>query len=125
MSRDGNSHNGVNKEIRLYPTHFLLDVYINYEIDELTKQIKSKYKIGYDFDVVNDGVFTAITNEDKTRIVLCLETFDLAIIVHELVHVFYHLDDICDLGHSTENQEWIAYFTDYLFTEILKLKDNG
>ena len=53
---------------------------------------------------------------DKT-IVMCIEGWDMAIIVHELNHVIYHLAKYCHLETNYDSQEWISYMLEHLFEQ--------
>jgi hypothetical protein len=121
-------------EVRLIPTLFYLDVWINWTD---RKELASKYaeRYGLDYDEIYRDITESecsfiesskdcILNGEK-RIVLNISEFSYSILVHELVHVFYHLDEHCNLGSDQSNQEWIAYFTGYVFDEIMKLFDNN
>jgi len=120
------------ESLRLIPTQFKLDVWINWNKKEsLCKKMSSRYGIGYDFlmgDISQNEVSTVTTSDDcelpnKQLILLILHDDNDAVLVHEIEHIFQHIAKICGLGIDYDSQEWIAYFKEYLFEEIKKIRD--
>lgn len=129
------------KELKLTPTLFDLDVFIvgdRYNYNAITKSdrktlatiLQQKYGGGYEYwfensETVNE-VFTTISNKSsefkgERRIVLIMNP-SIKVLVHELVHVLWHLAKATSLDMSYDSQEWQAIMFEYIFTEIRDFK---
>lgn len=116
------------KTIPLLPTHFSLDVLItNKEKTAIKFQHKeyglSKESLKKEGQQVN--TVATIDSQKKSkykgerRICLILEGFKPAIVVHELIHVLWHLSKYSGLDINYNSQEWQALFMEQLYVQIM------
>lgn len=118
------------KEIPLYPTNYTLDVIVTQNKAKAIKFMKHRYHVKKHklkrYQVL-DTVRTIASGHEsilkgEIRIVLILETFDPAILVHELVHVLYRLSDRTGIELNQDSQEWQAIAMERLYNEALERK---
>jgi len=57
----------------------------------------------------------------ETKIVIVINPC-IKILVHELIHVLWHVAKKSELDMNFDSQEWQAYFVEYLFTELKDFK---
>lgn len=116
------------EEIRLIPTLFYLDIWINWKNrKELSNAYSIRYGLDYEttYNDITESECSTIESGTKSplkgekRIVLVISDFNVSTLVHEIVHIFYHLNKYCKLGNDNSNQEWIAYFQEYVYDEIM------
>jgi len=114
---------GFFKEIPLYPTRFSVDIWVCNNQDNLAKYFKKRYGASVEYykeEVAPNQVanlHSTIESElnGEVRIVMNVIDWDLNVIGHELIHIIYHLDKICNLGIDFHCQEWVSYLFEYLF----------
>lgn len=116
------------KEIRLYPSDFSLDVIeASMENHDLAVEFM-QYRYGMTEETLGDtrlyDMCTAIEPGKKNkvkneiRIVVMLNNLNRAdILVHELIHALYRLEDIMGLEIHVDSQEWQALMMEYMFKE--------
>jgi hypothetical protein len=115
-------------KIDLIPTLFELDVWICNDKETLVKLFKEHYGASEEYysDFISENqVATIYSKSDslfkgETRIVMNLTGKSINIIVHEVVHVVYHLSKLTGLSVNYKSQEWVAYMTEYIFNQITK-----
>jgi len=110
------------KEVNLYPTPLLVDIWVGGYKDTISELFHKRY--GADASYYRDTltpnqVGWIVSTKDShlkgaRRLVLNVETFDTAILIHELNHVVYYLIEYCGLEFS---QEWISYTLEYLYNQ--------
>lgn len=109
------------KRIRLYPTLFNLEVWVG---KNDTAALFSKYygaSVEYYEREMTSSNYVVVINSKRTKyktIVMQLSSLNKSIIVHESYHVLKEVSNIT--GLEMDNQEWCAYFLEYLFDEIIK-----
>ena len=111
------------KEIPLYPTNYTLDVIVTQNKAKAIKFMKPelcRYQVLDTVRTIASGNGSVLKGE--IRIVLILETFDPAILVHELVHVLYRLSDRTGIELNQDSQEWQAIAMERLYNEALERK---
>jgi len=113
------------KEFRLFPTKFWVDVWVTTNQDKVCQLFSDRYGESKEYylkelrpEMVSE--INVATLDSETRIVVNLVSFDPGVVVHEAVHVFYHLQAITHL--EIMSQEWIAYFIQYVVDNILDEK---
>jgi len=113
------------KRIELPPTLFSLDIFVSDDIEFITtkcSELYGKSKEFYKEELSFDIVWEQKDIEDKTRILLILQNYDIDIIVHEIVHVIFRLSDLTHIEVNTDSQEWVALMSEYIYKEIIKTK---
>lgn len=129
------------KELKLTPTLFDLDVYIvgdrynhnsitKSDRKELSKILHYNYGGNYEYwfensEIVNE-VFTTKSEKKsyfkgERRIVLIINP-SIKVLVHEIMHVLWHLAKATSLDMNYDSQEWQAVMYEYIFTEIKDFK---
>lgn len=110
------------KEFRLFPTEFWVDVWVTTNKDKVCQLFSDRYGESKEYylkelrpEMVSD--IDAASLNSETRIVVNLVSFDPGVVVHEAIHVFYHLQELVKL--EVMAQEWIAYFVQYVVDNIL------
>jgi len=118
------------KEIRLCPTHHILDVWITDTPDSLNNIFMKRYGMT-DKELENEPINSnecMLLYSDKEsdlqsekRFVMILENNkDVQIIIHEITHLKYQLSGETGIEITKDSQEWQAYFMDYIAEQILK-----
>lgn len=123
------------KTFNLEPTIFKLDL-IYYDNDRnsmsnLLKLYKSRYGIvdkEEDFWYKNH-VSTIKSGEDsklegETVISMFITNSDLGVLVHECMHVLFHLYKCAGIEIDYEAQEWCAIFIEKVFNDVSKFLIN-
>lgn len=122
------------KEIRVYPSDFIMDVVEAPKEDskEMIEFLKERYSINTDefFDSHQTWDFCATIEpgtknkvKNQIRVLLCVDNLDRAdIVVHELVHALYRISDFLQLEVHYDSQEWQAVLMEFLFKEIYTVK---
>ena len=113
------------KEIKLLPTKFSVDVWICDNLELIAKCYNKRYGASQEYykEETKPNCVWSITSTDESElkgdktIVMCVESWDMPIIVHELNHVIYHLAKYCHLETNYDSQEWISYMLEYLFEQ--------
>ena len=125
------------KEIKLLPTEFNLHAYVvgdrySHSIisnkdrrllaDVFHKRYGAESEYYYsDLDRVDSvqTLNTTVKSESKgsTTIVMVISPY-LKSLVHELIHVLWHLSHTSGLDMDYNSQEWQACMYEYLFTEL-------
>ena len=115
------------KEIRLYPTEFTLDIYITEDASLLTEIFENRYGADEDFILTLDtdiclSFETDIGSELRGHkaFVIILKKLEPYIVVHELIHLMWQLNETINIEMNKDSQEWQALFMEYLTNEILK-----
>jgi hypothetical protein len=119
------------KTIRLYPTLFSVDVWICTDLEELSKCFNIRYGATSDYYLgqLSPNQTMRIDSTDNSElnglrtIVVNLQNYDNAVIIHEIIHVIWYLSKLTGIEINRKSQEWQAYFVEYLFTEITKSED--
>lgn len=111
---------GVVKEVEvpLYDQTLI----ITNDFEKLLKHLARKYKIIWDYDPVGQaGFVTKFENPDTgaSLIILC-SINDLQTITHECVHAAWGVLETVGIEVSFENQEPLAYLTDWIFQATIK-----
>lgn len=110
----------------MIPTKWFVDVWITDNYEELCNKLSKKYGSSTDFWQKELSLRpSVITYEDieKTNYIICLlEDFDLNVIVHETVHISWHLQDKVNFDYVNDT-ELQAYYIEYIVEEILKMKN--
>lgn len=106
--------------IKLIPTDISLYVLVG-DRKKFPKKLKTIFgdKKSYWKSIIGDSNEALILDND---IFIFLEELDPQVVVHETVHATWFLDELVDLGFSSESQEVQAYYVDYIFSEIMKMK---
>jgi hypothetical protein len=113
---------GVFKEVRLFPMHTMLDIWICNNQNNLCKQFSQRYGNSIEFwkeELGSNQVMTFKSTKDsdlkgETRIVMNITSIDLNVMVHEYNHVVYHLAAVCNFSLTDDSQEWHSYMLEYL-----------
>jgi hypothetical protein len=118
------------KSIPLLPTKFSLDVWICDDLDELSAAFSVRYGASVEYykgDLRPDAVEVISSTEasesrgDKV-IVMNMQKLDAVIVLHEVIHVVFKLSKITGIEICQKSQEWVAYFVEYIYEEILKMR---
>lgn len=120
----------IHKEILLLPTQFVLDFWCFSNKAEAvdnfsTKYGLSEYKIGKWITSDQVSIIESTTDsllKGEKRIVMNVSTMNELVIVHEIVHVIFKLHRLCNIEIGNKSQEWVAYMSEYIYDEILKMK---
>jgi hypothetical protein len=118
------------KEIPLLPTKFLLDVWICDNLNELSEAFHVRYGASVEYykgDLHPDAVQVIQSTVDSEckgskMIVMNMQELQDTVVLHEVVHVVFKLSKITGIEISYKSQEWVAYFVEYIYEEILKMK---
>lgn len=111
------------KTIPLHPTLFSLDVWVSRDKETLAKCFHERYGASVDYYIDEykpNSVYRLTATKDSDWngfkvIVMNVETFDLATIVHEINHVIFHLSAYTKIEICYESQEWVSCMMEYLF----------
>ncbi len=109
------------KEIRLYPTQWMLDVWVCDDLDELAKSFAKVYGASVEHyqDMLSPNQVCWIGKPTgERRIVMNIEEANHAIIAHELIHVIFKLSDLSGIEVNQDSQEWVANLMHYLWEEM-------
>lgn len=116
------------KEVRLYPTEFILDVWLCSNLSKLVGVFIERYggtKEHYEEKLLEHEDFLthiSTTKESElkgtTRLVMVLSRKQPHILVHEIHHVLYRLSYLSGVELNEEAQEWGACLADYIFNEL-------
>lgn len=115
------------KQINLLPTEFVLDVWIEKDLDKLAKQFHKYYGASEEYysnnlspyQVSTANTTTKSLSKGHTKIIMNLKQIDGRIVTHECMHVLWHLHNITGLEMNYDSQEWQAYMIDYLYHNIM------
>lgn len=123
------------KSIRLFPTLFYLDVILVEELIEenkllLVDYLHKRYGASKEYYLEDEesgkslNYVCMITSTDKaevegTKVLLRLTELNPDIVVHEVIHILWKMNQLCDLEINESSEEWQAYTAEYLFSEIL------
>ena len=118
------------KKIPLFPTKFDLDVWVCDDLEELSKSFQIKYGASSEYykdELKPDAVqFLDSTVESESGgdrvIVMNMQKIEDSVVVHEIAHVLFKLSDVVGIEVSSKSQEWCAYFMEYVYEEIMKMK---
>ena len=113
------------KEIQLCPVDHKMDIIVSEDKNDIIKFTKKRY--GWKpskREQVNDLVYYIRTGKkcglkQQTRIVLVLRKLDIGVIVHELIHVLWLLDEHFNIEMTTNSQEWQACMMEYLYKQVI------
>jgi hypothetical protein len=97
-----------------------LDVFVGGTYDQLNEVFKARYGVEYDdTDNCVYSIESSMESELKgyKRIVMRLQSFDISVMVHELLHVLWHGSKWIGYEMKFESQEWQACMIEYLYTE--------
>ena len=118
------------KEIRLYPTHFWLDIWITKNSDSLKQIFIDRYGITkqelYNEPIGSDECMILYTEKDselageKRFVIVLKNNKDVSVVIHEITHLKYQLSGETAIEITKDSQEWQAYFMEYITDEILK-----
>lgn len=120
------------KIIELLPSRWTLDVIVSRSEEDVRNHLLGNYGIHEEY--VYDGgkhvnsVVTISTGLDtkykgESRVLLILESNNKPhIVVHEIIHVLWHLSKHSGIDMHYHSQEWQAMMAEYLFTEITNSK---
>lgn len=125
------NNTGYFQEIKLIPTKFCVDVWVCNDMKQLSLQFNKRYGASaeYYYDETTRNQVCTLTATDKselkgiTRIVMNINSWNVAVIVHEIIHVVYHLSKQCQLDMGYDSQEWVAYYAEYLFEQMTDKKN--
>ena len=118
------------KTIPLIPTEFDLDVWVCNDESKLIKRFKKRYggtKSEY-YDIVTANCMLRFdSSEDsemkgKTVFVMILQELKDHVIVHEIVHLLWQMNERIGIEMNANSQEWQAYMSDYVFSSIMAIK---
>ena len=108
------------KTFRLYPTLFYIDVFVCSKIKR--KYLKKRYGLKESIKPNECGtIYSSKKSELKgiKRFYICLESTEYDnIIIHEIVHLLWHLSKEMNIELKYESQEWQANFFEMVFNEI-------
>jgi hypothetical protein len=115
------------KQIKLLPSEFTLDVWIG-TYKEIWPIYKSYYEITDEDELglkPNEvGTITPCLGNKKLkeiRIAIKLVSLDNKnILVHEIIHILWHLANKVGYKMVYDSQEWQAVLAEWLYKEILK-----
>ena len=116
---------GYLKTIRLIPTLFIVDIWVCDDQDNLARYYSKRYGASpqYHIEQVSNNQVATIKSyreselKGERRIVMNVDSWNMAYIVHEINHVVYHLAKECGIETNYESQEWISYMLEYLFEQ--------
>lgn len=114
---------GLFKAIQLAPTHIYVDIWICNDQDNIAKYFNKRYGASVEYykeEISPNQVCDLYSTKEselkgERRIVMNVTSFDMAVIIHELIHVVYRLAKICGMETNYDSQEWISYMVEYLF----------
>jgi len=120
------------REIDIQPTMWKLDVIVTKNMDRkacdfMSKRYGANWESYYN-DASTDSVCTIHGTESselgsRTRFVMILRGLsEKKIIVHELIHVLYRLEEHIGMEINANSQEWQALMMEYLFDETCKVE---
>jgi hypothetical protein len=100
-----NISKGYFKSIPLYPTAFFVDVWVCNNQDNIGKYFNKRYGASAEYykeDISNNQVCTLVSTDNSElkgykAIVMRVNSWDNAIIVHELMHVIFYLAKETDI----------------------------
>jgi hypothetical protein len=115
------------KTIKLLPTDFCVDVWIGGSISTLAEAFSKRYGASIEYykeDMHINSLSTINSSDDSelkghTRFVMILQKKNNQVIVHEVLHLLWHMNKRIGLEMSFESQEWQACMFDYVFSEII------
>lgn len=115
------------KTIKLLPTDFYLDVWVGGSVATLAKAFAKRYGASVEYYKEDMGINSLstinTTNESElkghTRFVMILQRKNNKVIVHEILHLLWHMNKRIGLEMSFESQEWQACMFDYVYAEII------
>jgi len=109
------------KIVDLHPfNEWKLDVFIGGNYKQLNEIFKARYGVEYDdTDNCVYSIESAMESELKghKRIVMRLQSFDTAIMVHELLHVLWHGSKWIGYEMNFNSQEWQACMIEDLYNQ--------
>lgn len=109
------------KVVDLHPfNEWKLDVFVGGGYKQLNEIFKTRYGLEYDGnDNCVCSIESGIDSELKghKRIVMRLQSFDTAIMVHELLHVLWHGSRWIGYEMKYDSQEWQACMIEYLYVQ--------
>jgi hypothetical protein len=97
-----------------------LDVFVGGKESQLNEIFKSRY--GLEYDGTEDCVYSIESGTESElkghkRIVMRVQSFDAAIMVHELLHVLWHGSKWIGYEMKYQSQEWQACMLQYLYNQ--------
>lgn len=112
------------KRIDLLPSKWFVDIWITKNYKTLCNNLSKKYGGSFEFwkNEINETQ-TVLSYENfkgHKYIICCLYDFDLSVIIHESVHITWHLQDKVNFDYEND-QELQAYYVEYIVEEILKM----
>lgn len=109
------------KEIKLYPTQWMLDVWICDDLYELADSFADCYGLSADYyqDALTPNQVCIIKKSGVERIVMNIADATPSILAHELIHVIFKLSELSHVEICSDSQEWVAQMITYLWDEIL------
>jgi hypothetical protein len=118
------------KEIHLLPTKFSLDVWVCDDLDELSAAFHVRYGASVEYykgDLHPDAVqIIGSTRESECLgakvIVMNISELDAGVVLHEVIHAVFKLSKITGIEICQKSQEWVAYFVENIYEEILKMR---
>ena len=113
------------KTIRIYPSDWELDIIIGGTKKQLENYSEQRYGLKDDPITHNECNTIASSKESelkgKTQFCICLKSLqNKGIVVHEIVHVIWHIGESIGYKIVYDSQEWQAILFEYIFNEIVK-----
>jgi len=118
-----NFKKGLYVEVPLFPTDFILDVWLCSNHDKICANFDKFYGIIDPEAIVLNSCNVIETSEDsylegEIRIVIILDSFHLPNLVHEINHALWCLSILTNLEVNKDTQEWSSYMLGYM-TDII------
>lgn len=112
------------KTIRIYPSIWEMDIVIGGTKKQLETYSEQRYGLKEDPITHNECITITSSKESelkgKTQFCICLKSLkDKGILVHEIVHLIWHIGESIGYKIVYDSQEWQAVLFEYIYNEIL------
>jgi hypothetical protein len=100
-------------DIPIFPV--ILNVIISDDWSEVPKNFNIKLE---EEDLNHEGLVGEVENSKNSYYVLLRSNTTLETIVHESIHIATNIHKCCQIGLDWDNDEVLAYLTEWIFKEI-------
>lgn len=106
-----------------------IDIFVTKDSDLCTEMFKAMYpKDKQIIDTFEEylnvyGFVCSGATKEKPFLILYLRELKQGVVVHELIHVLFALQNIIGLEITKEAEEWVARMGERLFNDIMNKKD--